>query len=67
MRTLPSEFLHEMTETLGPLLYRAEMLEGDNPEGTYPSEILMTLRIAYITALRARDRLAAESDASPTP
>jgi hypothetical protein len=38
---------------LGKLLYSAELIEPDNPEGTYPPEWLLTLRLAWVSAGRA--------------
>lgn len=47
------EQLVAIAERVGRLLHDVELAFPENPQGTYPSEVEMTLRLAYTTVLRA--------------
>lgn len=44
-------------EELGRLLWKVENLMGENAAGTYPTEVEMTLRLAWLTAGRAASQM----------
>jgi hypothetical protein len=58
-----ADYLDEVARRLGSLLAQVEETFGDNPEGTYPSEVEMSLRLAWLAACRgARQRRQIEED-----
>lgn len=56
------EQLVKLRDELQRLLYLAELAEPNQPEGAYPSETLMALRLAWSAAMRA---VVALPDAAP--
>lgn len=49
------KFLGELESELGTLMWAAEEHFGENAAGTYPTEVEMTLRFAWLTVRRARE------------
>lgn len=51
--SVTAEWLDDVHREIGRLLWKVEERFGDNPPGTYPSEVEMTLRLAWTAAGRA--------------